>query len=100
MNKNNLDQDDVYIIDLGLHLYILIGKDSQGAEAYNAAQFCHKINKERKGRAKIEIIDKQDNWNDFDIYKNLPEGERTYNVQVRNNDKLSLYRLTDRESPT
>ena len=45
-----------------MYQQILLGKDSQGSEAYKAGQFCSHLNSDRKGKVKVERVDKQDGW--------------------------------------
>jgi len=63
--RASLNSGDVFILDAGLKLFQFNGKKSSPAERSKAAQTCRAIADERKGLAKIEVLEEGDKTPEF-----------------------------------
>ncbi|XP_076447809.1 gelsolin-like protein 2 [Babylonia areolata] len=55
--RSRVDSDDVYILDLGLHLVQWNGKGSNKDERFKAMQYMKGIAEERGGKPKLDTVD-------------------------------------------
>ena len=60
LTKASMNSGDVFILDLGLHIYQFNGKTSSGQEKVKAAAHCRSVDSERKGLAAIHVFDEGD----------------------------------------
>eukprot|EP00211_Chloroparvula_japonica_P005467 CAMPEP_0119151506 /NCGR_PEP_ID=MMETSP1310-20130426/46423_1 /TAXON_ID=464262 /ORGANISM="Genus nov. species nov., Strain RCC2339" /LENGTH=356 /DNA_ID=CAMNT_0007143785 /DNA_START=45 /DNA_END=1111 /DNA_ORIENTATION=+ len=61
----SLNSGDVFILDLGLHLYQMNGRQSSGGERIKAGQLARAIDDERKGLAEVHVAEEGDGDPDF-----------------------------------
>jgi len=66
LKRGNLKDDDIFVIDLGLKIYLWIGVDANKDERYWAAQYVQKMRSVRGGKPETETLDDQ-------TVKNLPQ---------------------------
>eukprot|EP00238_Polyblepharides_amylifera_P015743 CAMPEP_0196580914 /NCGR_PEP_ID=MMETSP1081-20130531/31478_1 /TAXON_ID=36882 /ORGANISM="Pyramimonas amylifera, Strain CCMP720" /LENGTH=369 /DNA_ID=CAMNT_0041900947 /DNA_START=72 /DNA_END=1181 /DNA_ORIENTATION=+ len=65
MHNGALNQGDVYILDLGLHLMQWQGAQSSGMERNRAGAIVYAINSERKGKVNVEVLDGDEENTEF-----------------------------------
>jgi len=57
LNKDRLNPNDVFILDMGLRIIQWNGEGASGMEKAKAAQFVQELESERNGRATSEVVD-------------------------------------------
>jgi hypothetical protein len=60
MSKDSLNSGDSFIMDKGLELFILQGKQSSHIEIWDANKECNMIKEARKGLPKVTIYTEDD----------------------------------------
>lgn len=91
--KKNLDSTDVYILDLGLHLYQWNGTGSNKDERFRAQAYVRQICDDRAGKPKVEVVEEGPDAEDFMGYFN-EENEEEVDFNAADKTK-ELYRLSD-----
>ncbi|XP_060587221.1 gelsolin-like protein 2 [Ruditapes philippinarum] len=95
-NKGNLDNTDVYILDLGLKLYQWNGSGANKDEKHKAMQYLLALKDERGGKCKTETLDEDPNDLDNEFYDALTEDKGDLEEESGPADKTTeLYRLSD-----
>jgi len=97
LSKSRLDSGDVFILDLGKRIIQWNGSESNKDEKFKAAQYCQKLESERNGRAKGEVIDERDTYPGHEFYKALvQDDEKDSDDDFRAKDtEHELYRVSD-----
>jgi len=65
LERNSLNSGDVFILDAGLKVFQWNGKKSGPQEKQKGAQLCHAISNERKGKAKVHVLEEGDKEPEF-----------------------------------
>eukprot|EP00911_Craspedida_sp_UC1_P001139 UC1_evm4s858 len=102
--RSNLNSGDVFILDTGLVLYQLNGKESRGAERAEAAKICRAYDDERAGKAEVIVWDEgeiSDCPREFLPFWNViggegpikPAAEGGLDTEKVRDDNVSLWRL-------
>ncbi|KAL4226173.1 hypothetical protein ACF0H5_014159 [Mactra antiquata] len=95
-NKDNLKQDDVYILDLGLNIYQWNGRNSNKDERMKAMQYLQNLKGERHGKASSEVLEDDGTDQSHDFYKNLnEENDDDDDSGDAADGEKELYRLSD-----
>ena len=74
INKKNIDTGDVYMLDIGVKVFIYIGKGSNSFEKFHLSCMVEKIKEVRQNKAIIISIDESCELNEHDL-KNKNEFE-------------------------
>jgi len=65
LERNSLNSGDVFVLDAGLIIFQWNGAKSGPGEKMKGAQLCRAIDDERKGKAKINVLEDGDKLPDF-----------------------------------
>ncbi|KAH9518580.1 hypothetical protein Btru_005701 [Bulinus truncatus] len=93
--KDRLNSDDVFILDLGKHIYQWNGRGSNKDERYKAGQYCQLLESERSGRAKADVLDEDSIDRNHIFYQSLNEdndSDHEFNAEDKTKE---LFRLSD-----
>ncbi|KAL4226736.1 hypothetical protein ACF0H5_014716 [Mactra antiquata] len=96
--RNNLDNTDVYILDMGLKLIQWNGSGSNKEERVKAMFYLKELQAERGGKCKTETLDEDPYVKRNEFYKNIPDDESMVEEQEDTDviDRTKeLYRLSD-----
>ncbi|CAL1531341.1 unnamed protein product [Lymnaea stagnalis] len=92
-NPSNLDNTDVYILDLGLRLIQWNGSGSNKDERFKAQKYMQGIVEERSGKPKAEVLDEGSQDQEFTSYlTEQNEEEHDFTAADRT---VELFRLSD-----
>lgn len=99
LNRENLNSNDVFILDMGLRIIQWNGCDSNGMERISAAGICQELEGERNGRAKGEVVDEADISENHAFYSALTEGKDDDDEDdaIDENFPTTLHKLSDEE---
>ncbi|CAG8657362.1 10139_t:CDS:10, partial [Ambispora leptoticha] len=95
----SLNSGDVFVLDTGVTLYQLNGKDSQGTERIKAAEFVRAVESERNGATNIIVVDEGDKempkfWEALGSKGEIKPAEADVATEAAHYEK-KLYRLSD-----
>ncbi|CAG8479422.1 5793_t:CDS:10 [Ambispora gerdemannii] len=95
----SLNSGDVFVLDTGITLYQLNGKNSQGAEKVKAAEFVRAVEAERNGATNIIVIDEGDRempkfWEALGSKGEIKSADADVGTEAAHYEK-KLYRLSD-----
>ncbi|KAL5013218.1 hypothetical protein ScPMuIL_007488 [Solemya velum] len=98
--RDLVDSGDVYILDLGLQIYLWIGKDANKDERYKAIAYLQALKSERGGKPKADVVDEADISDTHGFYKSLDqslEDADTDCIPIETDvpTQKKLYRLSD-----
>jgi len=92
--KSSVNSGDVFILDLGTHGYQFNGKSCSPFEKNAAAAFLQKLESDRKGRCKTEVLDEDSTKKEHEFWTRLSDeaGEAS---PVKTDVVKALYKLSD-----
>lgn len=96
ITKENLDDDDVYVLDVGLKLFNWRGRNSNSFEKFHATYICNLIKQERNGKVEVISVDQGDYkgiaddqmkefWSFFERVKDSKEPQKPKCLLTRKN---------------
>jgi len=94
--RSSLKSDDVYILDLGLQIFLWLGNTCNKDEKFRATQYIAQLKGER-GKATSESLDEDDISSNHVFYSHLEDGDQGQDeADGAADDSLpSLHRLSD-----
>uniref|UniRef100_A0A2C9L767 Actin-modulator n=1 Tax=Biomphalaria glabrata TaxID=6526 RepID=A0A2C9L767_BIOGL len=93
--KDRLKSDDVFILDLGKHIYQWNGRGSNKDERFKAGQFCQLLESERSGRAKADVLEEDSIDRSHIFYQSLTEEDDSDHEFSAKDTAKELFRLSD-----
>lgn len=94
MKKGNLNNEDVFIFDLGLELFQYNGKDANKDEKFKATQYLQMLKSERGGKAQVEVLEEEDVAN-HPVLQHLRDGTSKRRAPEPPTNKKGMYRVSD-----
>jgi len=102
MERASLNSGDVFILDAGLKLFQFNGKKAGPQEKQKGAQLSHALSDERKGKAKIFVLEETDKEEEFwkqlggiGPIKTAEEGGDDNEFETSGKADKKLFRLSD-----
>lgn len=93
--RKSLKSDDVFILDLGLQLYLWLGSTCNKDEKFRATQYIAQLKSER-GKAEAESLDEDDIQQTHDFFRQLPDEDMEADDDDEEDDSVpSMHRLSD-----
>lgn len=96
MKAGNLNDEDVFVIDLGLNIYQYNGKTCNKDEKFKAAALVQKLESDRGGKCSTEVLDSTSTSMSHPAMQYFKEGKSKDKTAVAAGEK-SMWKLSDAE---
>ena len=99
--RSNLDSTDVYILDMGVKIYLWIGKGSNKDEKFKGLQYVNSLKDERRGKkTETETLEEETTPENDEFYRQLDQGDEDDDFDQSSDyesakSEKELFRLSD-----
>jgi len=94
-SRKSLKSDDVFILDLGLKVYIWVGSTANKDEKFRASQYVQQLKSERNGKPEVEVFDEEEVSEDHEFMQALPDDDVEDEEEAEGDRPKSLHCLSD-----
>ncbi|XP_064604444.1 gelsolin-like protein 1 [Liolophura sinensis] len=95
--KENINECDVFILDLGLRIFQYNGEKANKDEKFKAMQYLQKLKSERGGKPSTEILEGDSTPKSHEFFSSLSEGKGPKKTKTPAQGPPKLYKVSDED---